>query len=889
MTMNPKNRFLIFLVSGVIASVFAIASAASALEIASSWNSYYGLVYKGANHGIVAQQEFEVFRGGKKIGKFIIFEVDDNSSKGTFKPDDLTTILKDGDQLKNAGGAEWTPGPPPVLKKEKEKQKTEPAPEARSLTLSSDPAAVNEDAKAKQPEKSAIDKSKKKEQEKSKPSNKETKSSKKDSKSYPRRIVPKDEGAKDSKTAAPKQEEKTEKNVEKKEEEQKHPRIIKYPKNETVVAKAPENNEPENSKRFGLKVVENPAEKKTVVQTDPASPEKPPAKETPKVESTKKDVPAPPAPAPAAAEKKEKDVTPPVAASETPVEKNKEAPSEARATAPAPSRLVAKAPGTPTSAAEKKEQPATPSAKTSASSVKTQNNTTSEKKASKEKSNKVAAKAGDSKKKTEKSAPKDKKEKKAAAAVTAKAPIAQQKKETVKPSVTALKKSSPKKSDEIAGMGKAGANDRQVANSNMNGQEKTLEIVSEETEESDSQSATPAPVVVAAPVPSPAPVATASPQAPAPVAASTAPAAAAQATDRKKEQAKPVEAPDIADKKTNTKSSDEVVKSETPNRYGLRNSSKQNENIKSENKSADKTSSGKKEVASKPAVEKKATEPPKVASVAESEIQNKFGLRVVAEAPAGNPEPKPAEKKAVAVNKAESKEIAPAPAVKKNEEEPPKAAAEPKAGRQKKYEPAAVVEQPKRQTEPEQKPKTASEPEKDIRTAEKHLKKADEHYSDRDYHLALEQYSTALTLDPTNERARTGVMDAAKKLGMAQPLSETAEPPKPGEIVSVPVDGKRAQSDGMDISSVQNNYGVYQIQEGNYDEAIVWLTKAISENPNIAAYYRNRAVAYYKQGNAAAAVLDAKIAYEKGDERARELLLSLKELLKAKEAVQSKR
>ena len=69
---------------------------------------------------------------------------------------------------------------------------------------------------------------------------------------------------------------------------------------------------------------------------------------------------------------------------------------------------------------------------------------------------------------------------------------------------------------------------------------------------------------------------------------------------------------------------------------------------------------------------------------------------------------------------------------------------------------------------------------------------------------------------------------------------------------------------------------------------LVRASHAITENPNVAIYYRNRAVVNYKLGNMIQAINDAKEALNRGDQRSRDLLLSMKDLLKDKEAEQTK-
>ncbi len=177
-------------------------------------------------------------------------------------------------------------------------------------------------------------------------------------------------------------------------------------------------------------------------------------------------------------------------------------------------------------------------------------------------------------------------------------------------------------------------------------------------------------------------------------------------------------------------------------------------------------------------------------------------------------------------------------------------------------------------------------------TAQKHIYAADNYFYDRDYNLALEHYSAALTLDPKNEKAKSGIVDCSKKLGVAMEPKD-----KPKETAENKQQTFKAENFGTadtpsnvnkyDVADVENNYGVYLIQEKNYKEAIEWLNKAINDKPDEAIYYRNRAVAYFKAGDIVKAVYDAKAAYEKGDEKSKDLLLMLKKSLEENEKKQS--
>nr|HPI76740.1 hypothetical protein [bacterium] len=69
--------------------------------------------------------------------------------------------------------------------------------------------------------------------------------------------------------------------------------------------------------------------------------------------------------------------------------------------------------------------------------------------------------------------------------------------------------------------------------------------------------------------------------------------------------------------------------------------------------------------------------------------------------------------------------------------------------------------------------------------------------------------------------------------------------------------------------------------QNEYAQAVEWLDKAIARNANVPLYYRNRAVANYRLGNILDAVHDAKKAMDLGDERAKEMLKTLRGLIQA--------
>ncbi|HOO56136.1 MAG TPA: hypothetical protein PLN69_04885 [bacterium] len=193
----------------------------------------------------------------------------------------------------------------------------------------------------------------------------------------------------------------------------------------------------------------------------------------------------------------------------------------------------------------------------------------------------------------------------------------------------------------------------------------------------------------------------------------------------------------------------------------------------------------------------------------------------------------------------------------------------------------------------EEKQEKKQEPEEEW-TAAKHLIRADDYFADRDYHKALENYSAALSLDPRSVKARRGVINSAQKLELVKPFKNgdsKAEPIEQPEEPMTEMDRVLQREDSedlLDVSETYNNYGVFLLNEGNAEEAIEWIDKAIEQKPVEKSYYRNRAVAKFRSGDVLEAIYDAKKAMEMGDAKARDMLISMRKLLEEKEAGTSK-
>lgn len=176
-------------------------------------------------------------------------------------------------------------------------------------------------------------------------------------------------------------------------------------------------------------------------------------------------------------------------------------------------------------------------------------------------------------------------------------------------------------------------------------------------------------------------------------------------------------------------------------------------------------------------------------------------------------------------------------------------------------------------------------------TAERHVYKANSFFIDRSYHRALEHYAAALAIDPANEYARKGVVESSKKLGIVSPLAETAKPDATRQAAPKSEEEPKKQTTYftkddealLDNSGTYNNFGVYLIKQNDYAQAVEWLDKAIERNANVPLYFRNRAVANYRLGNILDAVHDAKKAMDLGDERAKEMLKTLRGLIQAEQ------
>jgi len=714
-------------------SILSIAATAGALEIASSWNMYYGLIYKGAAHGLVVKQQFDVWRGGAKIGTFVLEDMSDSSAKGEFKPDTPGTALKAGDLLKNPGGTEWTPAQPAPEKSKQQEPKT-----VQQKTRAS--RAEKEETKASAPEKAEP-----------KPANTDTQSDS-EKKSYPRRIVPKDKPEK----APPKEEtqsDEADKAPEKKNEKpaEKTPAggEVKAPAKspEAQASKAPEKKKPDKTKRYASKVVSEPPGKKATLKDE------------------KKD------------SVKQKD--------------ERREPGRPRESS-APPAVASAAPATIAPADEtQKEEPEDikPIAK------KQQGNEKSEK--------------------NEK---------------TLMASVPQKSKPTLIDSPQ-KKAPNPTTDNEKA---------RTRYSTNNPASEKTGKPTAEKkTAASQQKEVKKAPRGTR-------------------YAASAAPAG--KKTDK---EAKPSQA--VTPKKH---------ENDRPNRYGVKTAAAAPETntdiIKTEEKPAAVPAPAETPVAAVPEPEKKeqaekkdapavvAQPAPAAQAGGESGASRRESGRLIASLP-----DKPAPK------------TEPPPAAPAKHETAPAALA---------HRPAGAAANAEMETKPAKPAAKTGMSEKDkILAAELQVYEGDENFANRDYNLALENYSSAFALNPKNEKARRGVMECSKKLGLipaeAVP-ARTAAFGQPSSSGNDPLAG--------DISSIQNNYGVYLLGQNQNEQALDWLNKAVKENPNIAAYYRNRAVANYRVGDLQQAVFDAKAAMDLGDEKARELLVSLRNLLEARKNQQAR-
>ncbi|HOC92010.1 MAG TPA: hypothetical protein PKH33_06550 [bacterium] len=276
----------------------------------------------------------------------------------------------------------------------------------------------------------------------------------------------------------------------------------------------------------------------------------------------------------------------------------------------------------------------------------------------------------------------------------------------------------------------------------------------------------------------------------------------------------------------------------------------------------------------------------------EQKTQETESKTKIEEIPAPAKEVKPAEPAPVAdrkSKKAEKAEEKPAPAP--DEKKPELALAEKKA----EPKPPAPAQPPQDEPKKAEKqlkdipPKTDAPPESGEWTAERHVYKANSFFIDRSYHRALEHYAAALAIDPANEYARKGVVEASKKLGIVSPLTETAKPDTTRPVSQKTEEEPKKQTTYftkedeplLDNSGTYNNFGVYLIKQNEYAQAVEWLDKAIARNANVPLYYRNRAVANYRLGNILDAVHDAKKAMDLGDERAKEMLKTLRGLIQA--------
>ncbi len=713
-------------------SILSIAATARALEIASSWNMYYGLIYKGAANGLVVKQQFEVWRGGAKIGTFVLEDMSDSSAKGEFKPDTPGTALKAGDLLKNPGGTEWTPAQPAPEKSKQQEPKT-----IQQKTRAS--RAEKEETKASAPEKAEPQ-----------PTNTDTQSDS-EKKSYPRRIVPKDKPEKvspkegtQSDEADKAQEKKNEKTAEKTPAGGEVKAPAKSP--DAQASKAPAKQNSDKTKRFASKVVSEPPGKKASLKDE--------KKDIVKQKDERREPGRP-----------RESSAPPAVASAAPAtivpadESQKEEPEDIKP-------IVKKQQGNEKSGKNEKTlvasvpQKSKPTLIDSPQKESTKPKTDNEKPRTRYSTNNPASE------------------------------------KTGKP--TAEKKTAASKQKEIK---KAPRGTRYAASAAPAG-EKT------DKESKPSQAVTP----------------------------------------RKHEN-------------------------DRPNRYGVKTaaaSETTTDIIKTEEKPAAAPAPAETTVAAAPEPEKK------------EQPEKKDAPAVVAQpAPAAQAGGESGASRRESGRLIASLPDKPAPKT----EPPPAAPAKPEtASAADAQRPAGTAAKAETESKPAKPVAKTGMSEKDkILAAELQVYEGDENFANRDYNLALENYSSAFALNPKNEKARRGVMECSKKLGLipaeAVP-ARTAAFGQPSSSGNDPLAG--------DVSSIQNNYGVYLLGQNQNEQALDWLNKAIKENPNIAAYYRNRAVANYRVGDLQQAVFDAKAAMDLGDEKARELLVSLRSLLEARKNQQAR-
>lgn len=172
-------------------------------------------------------------------------------------------------------------------------------------------------------------------------------------------------------------------------------------------------------------------------------------------------------------------------------------------------------------------------------------------------------------------------------------------------------------------------------------------------------------------------------------------------------------------------------------------------------------------------------------------------------------------------------------------------------------------------------------------TINRHIDAGNSYMVERKFHMALKHYSAVIAMDPDNVIARKNMILAMRKLDIL-PSDAAAKYEEWKEHQYQENMGKNFQKEFpaaeqvMDLTQMENNYGVYLVGQGRYEEGITWITKAINGNPKVGEYYRNRAVAYFYNGELYLAVDDAKKALDLGDPKARNLMLTLRDRIIAK-------
>ncbi len=169
------------------------------------------------------------------------------------------------------------------------------------------------------------------------------------------------------------------------------------------------------------------------------------------------------------------------------------------------------------------------------------------------------------------------------------------------------------------------------------------------------------------------------------------------------------------------------------------------------------------------------------------------------------------------------------------------------------------------------------------------------------YSIALKLYGDAYAITPWSVEIGKRVTNTRKLLGMPSPIAQTPAAPTPtashephgnfspiittdgATTVQPPIrvtgapnykDPSSSQENlnSLDLSSAQNNYAVHLIMQGKYADAIKWADIAISNNPSVGAYYRNRAIANYYLADYGAVGRDLRKALELGDKKTNELI-----------------